>query len=203
MRLLGKTMLAGVAALTAAGGVMAAEQTVRIVPIHILNVRLPDGSVRQIRYVGDKPPRVIFVPEARQVVRIDPRFAAMDRMFAQMHAQSDAMMRQAAALQRQAAAANASVNQTALKSGAAPAPAGVVRYSYVSTTRSNGTCTQRVQMTSFGANQPPKVISQTSGDCSKVNQPVMTTAAPAPVRPAPKPVAPRPVKPAANPRDTI
>jgi hypothetical protein len=53
MRLVRKAILAGAAAIALAGtaGLAAAE----IKNAHVLDVRLPDGSLAQIQYVGDTP----------------------------------------------------------------------------------------------------------------------------------------------------
>ncbi len=172
MRLITKSILLGIGTLALAGGATAAERA-----FHTLNVRLPDGSIEHINYIGDQPPEVRIVPVAATaprlpVVLIDPAdgfsFAAFDQMFRDMDARAAAMMRQTAMMARMPA------DQTALKA----LPAGTVSYSFVSTTTSNGSCTRSVQTTSYGGKAEPKVVSQTTGDCSALNQPVKPTAAP-------------------------
>src|SRR3546814_14407058 len=44
-------------------------------------------------------------------------------------------------------------------------PAGTVSYRFVSTSTGNGTCSRSIQVTSLGADQQPKVVSSSSGDC--------------------------------------
>lgn len=185
MRRLSKLLLGtlGVAAL--AGTALAADR------VHVLNVALPDGSVRQIRYTGDVAPRVVLVPVARTVPVLpagfgdDSPFAMLDRMSAMMDAQADAMMHQAALLSRVVPAGPATLDRAAL----AELPKGATSYSFTSYSSSNGGCSQSVQMTSFGTGQAPKVVRQSSGDCSSV-----TTRTPTPTvqsaKPAPSPIIP-------------
>ena len=77
------------------------------------------------------------------------------------------------------------IDQAALKS--VPA-GGTVSYSYTSYSSGDGKgggCSQSYQMTSYGANAQPKVVSQSSGDCSKAAK---FGTAPTPVKaPAPEP----------------
>ena len=161
MRLMSKVLIGGLATVALAGTAVAAEHAV-----HVMNVAMPDGSVAKVRYVGDTPPQVRFVPVAVQAVpmvpvaMIDPSFAAMDRMFADMDAQADAMMRQAMMMSPQAPAAGAALQHADMRS----MPAGTVSYSYVSTTSSNG-CTQTVRMSSDGSSQQPQVIRTSAGQC--------------------------------------
>jgi hypothetical protein len=162
MRLMSKVLIGGLATVALAGTAVAAEHAV-----HVMNVAMPDGSIAKVRYVGDTPPQVRFVPVVQEVpmvpvAMIDPSFAAMDRMFADMDAQADAMMRQAAMLS-QMPATNAPLQHADMKT----MPAGTVGYSYVSTTSSNG-CTQTVRMTSDGSSQQPQVIRTSAGQCDNV-----------------------------------
>ena len=59
MRLMSKVLLGGLATAALAGTAVAAEHAV-----HVMNVAMPDGSVAKVRYVGDTPPQVRFVPVA-------------------------------------------------------------------------------------------------------------------------------------------
>lgn len=155
-----KILLAALGTCALAGSAVAAEHA-----LHVMNVNLPDGSVAQVRYAGDTPPRIALVPVERAipVALIDSPFAGFDRMFAEMDRQAAAMMQQAAAMQA-SAPADSKIDQAALKS----MPAGT-SYSFTSYSSSNGGCTQSYQMTAYG-NAAPKVVSQTSGDCSKAGQ---------------------------------
>lgn len=160
MRKITKLLVAGAGALTLAGVAVAAADNA-----HVMKVVMPDGSVAQIRYVGDTPPQVVAVPAAQvmPVAMADP-FAMMDRIAYEMDRRMDAMLQQAAAIQR--AAPNGQLSEAALRS----MPPGTVSYSYTSFSSGNGaSCSQSVQVTSLGANQAPKVERQSQGDCSAVN----------------------------------
>ena len=171
MRLISKLAVAGVGVVALSSGAALAQE------MHVMKVALPDGSTAHIRYAGDTPPQVAVVP-VRQVAvpiawnRVDP-FAQMDRVFADMNRQMAAMLQQANQLRAPELQAGAKLDSAAL----AKRPARALRYSYVSTT-SNGGCTQSVQYISDGSAAQPKVISQSSGDCSAVNKPAIKASIP-------------------------
>jgi hypothetical protein len=178
MRVTGRVGLILISSFALAGAAFAAGNGDKV---HNLMIALPDGSVQHLRYTGDVAPQVVFLPAhavAAPVAMIDDfyaPFAEMDRMAAEMDRQSDAMLRQAALLAAQG------------KAGAQPSravvgqlPAGSFSYSFVSTSTGNGTCSQSMQVTSYGPNQKPKVIQQTSGNCSAIqNRAVPDRAVPA------------------------
>ena len=78
---------------------------------HVLTVRLPDGSIEQIRYLGDRPPQIhwtqdpapLFWPGIERVDMNSP-FAALDRMSAEMDREAQALLNQTARLQDSALA---------------------------------------------------------------------------------------------------
>ncbi|WP_116090892.1 hypothetical protein [Sphingomonas crusticola] len=161
MRTFTKLLLAGAGAAAVAGASMAADRG------HVLNVALPDGSIAQVHYTGDVAPQVVVAPQAVPVALVagDP-FAMFDRISLAMDRQMDAMLSQAALL-AQAAPAGGQVSEAALRS----LPPGTVSYSYTSYWSGNGAqCSQSVQVTSLGANQAPKVIKQSAGDCNAMNR---------------------------------
>jgi len=174
MRTKGKAVLALISTVALASAAVAAGAKEKF---HNLMVALPDGSVQHIRYTGDVAPQVVFVPARARIAPVglfddfDAPFAELDRMVAEMNRQSDAMLRQAAMLRAQAAPGTAGLNQAVI----ANMPAGSVSYSFVSTSNGNGFCSKSLQVTSYGANQKPKVVSQSSGDCSKVMPKVVPT----------------------------
>ncbi|MBY8827616.1 hypothetical protein [Hephaestia mangrovi] len=191
MRLMSKVLLGGFATVALAGTAVAAEHAV-----HVMNVAMPDGTIAKVRYVGDTPPQVHFVPVAVRAVpvaMVDPGFAAMDRMMAAMDARADAMMQQAAMMARLPATA-VPLQHADMKT----VPGGTVSYSYVSTTSSNG-CTQTVRMTSNGSSDQPQVIRTSAGTCdnAKVTPAVADGVAPARTVKAveTKPIANKPVDP--------
>lgn len=163
MRKISKLLIAGAGAVAVAGIATAAADR-----NHILNVVLPDGSIAQVHYSGDVAPRVVMAPEAAPIafVAADP-FAMMDRMSYAMDRQMDAMLQQAAAIAQAAPGANPQLSQAALDR----LPPGTVSYSFTSYSSGNGAgCSQSVQVTSLGGNQPAKVERQSQGDCSAVNR---------------------------------
>lgn len=155
-----KILLAGLGTCALAGSAIAAERAT-----HVMNVALPDGSVAQVRYAGDTPPKIALVPVERAipVALIDSPFVGFDQIFADMDRQAAVMLQQAAALQA-AAPTGGKIDQAALKA----MPTGA-SYSFTSYSSSNGGCTQSYQMTAYGTAEP-KVVSQSSGDCSKAGQ---------------------------------
>lgn len=174
MRTLPKLLAAGAAIALGAGAVAAADRA------HVVDVAMPDGSIARVHYVGDVAPQLVMMPAAP----IDP-FAMFDQISAAMDRQMAGMMQQAALLAQAAPAAG--FGQTAR--GALPP--GTVSYSYTSYSSGDGAgCSQSVQVTALGQGQAPKVIRQSSGDCTAMNS---RGAIPA-VQSAPAPAAPAPIK---------
>jgi hypothetical protein len=181
MRTHTKLLLAGAGVLALAGTAVAAHDHA-----HVMNVALPDGTVARIHYVGDVAPKVMLAPSAEvtpvAIIGADP-FAMFDRISLAMDRQMDAMLQQASALASAAPGPNGHLSDAALKS----MPAGTVSYSYTSYSSGNGgACSQSVQVTSLGANQAPKVIKQSSGDCTAMN-----SRSPTPAVQQAKPAVPR------------
>ena len=168
-------LLASIAGLALAGTAMATTPPKPVQPEHVLNVALPDGTIQQIRYSGDTPPAVVFTPVRQATVPIafgDPfamaPFAEFDRIAAAMDRQMDAMLRQASTMTAQPVGPDGKIDQATF----AKLPAGTVHYSFVSSSSGNGTCSRSVQVTSFGPNQQPKIVSQSSGNCAGIGTPV-------------------------------
>lgn len=157
-------ILAGAAALLVGSAAVAATAK-----LHHMNVRLPDGAVAQIEYVGDVAPKVTIAPAPgmRQVAVIDP-FAQMDQVMASMQARHRAMMAQMAAMQRAAAdapQAPSEPGQQLTAAGDAPRGTGYSMVSVSSSTDANG-CTHTVETRSNGAGAP-QVINTSSGTCDR------------------------------------
>ncbi|HZT87844.1 MAG TPA: hypothetical protein VFA12_07735 [Stellaceae bacterium] len=160
MRKLRTALRIGVAAMSLAGfcGVATAQSQ----RTHVLTVRLPDGSLEQIRYAGNTPPRVVFSTEPLPLDIAMPApmfgaFAQLDRIAAEMDRQAAALMRQAETLAAQPAAASTLTVGTL--------PPGSASYSMVTTVLGNGVCTRSVEITSQGNGAPPRVVSHSSGNC--------------------------------------
>jgi hypothetical protein len=151
MRVSLRSMLAGTAAILAAGVVtpaMAGDGQV-----HILTLQVPGGGVEQIEYTGDVAPRVVLMPASRMVavpmMDVDP-FATLNRISAMMDQQAAAMLREVEGLQGD------------MLPGL---PRGASGYSFVSTMSGTGVCTRSVRITCNGGNAPPRMVSSSSGDC--------------------------------------
>ena len=159
-------------------------------PVHTMLINLPDGSVEQVRYTGNVPPRVVLRPVAAEsfldtAFGPDSPFAMMDRISARMDAQMAGMMRQAAMMQSMTPE---QLQQAAMRRGGGTARTAT--FTMVSTTGANGqVCSQSVRTVSPGDGKAPQIQRTSSGDCgSAVSRPqgLTPTAAPA-VRAAPQP----------------
>jgi hypothetical protein len=165
-------LLTGAAGIVLAGltGMAMAQNVTSPTQTHVLNVRLPNGQVEQIRYTGDVPPTVMLAPDAvmDEVVPSwgpDSPFAVLERMSADMDRQAASMFRTIDALPPNAGGF-----------GVIPAMSGP------------GVCMRSVRITFTGDGRTPHVVSQTAGDCGAVHgsaAPVMMPGAP-----VPHPVAP-------------
>ena len=99
MRKLRTAFVAGAAVIAAAGVVGAAAAASNF---RVLTVRLPDGALEQIRYLGDQPPEVSvgqaplpLVSPAFGLIGPDPVFADLDRISADMDRSAAAMLDEA------------------------------------------------------------------------------------------------------------
>jgi hypothetical protein len=181
-----KAILAGAAAIALVGG--AGLAVAEIKNAHVIDVRLPDGSMAHIRYVGDTPPTVSFAPAPALSIlspAYDPfgpgsPFAALERI-------SQAMDRQAEALLREASARPGLFTGPDLLTqvDAGKLPPGAQGFSVVSTMSGHGVCTRSVEYRSLGDGKPPQVVTRTSGACSsdeKRRAPAVTAVSAAPPR---------------------
>lgn len=169
MRKIRTAVFASIAALAAVGTAVAASHD-----SHVMKVDLPDGSIARIEYKGDVAPKVTVAPALNfvPVHWFDPfaaPFTLFDRIAADMDRQTDMMMRQVRSLQLRPST-DGKVDLAAF--GALPA--GTVSYSFVSTGTGKGTCSRSLQVTSFGPGQPPKVVSNSSGECRDTPAPSTT-----------------------------
>jgi hypothetical protein len=156
MSKIANVLLAG-AAVVALAGVARAQGS----DVHVMNVRLPDGSIEQIQYTGDVAPRVVLA--APQAVAMESPFAMLERMSAEMNRRAAAMFQ-------------------AMNAAMAMPPAGPAGLTQAATSAGAGFCMRSVQVTYTGNGQP-QVVSHTSGNCGPT-----TGAAPAalPTAPAPR-----------------
>ena len=141
MRLSRTVLAAGAAvlALTGLAGIASAETA----NTHVMTVRLPDGTVEQVRYSGDVPPQVVFAPDA---AAFESPFAMLDRMTALMDRQAEAMIRTINTMMAQ------------------PFPGATTEAAFGAVPVGAGVCMRSVQITYTGHGQP-HVVSQTAGNC--------------------------------------
>jgi hypothetical protein len=135
------------AAAIALGG-SAAMAEARRPEAHVLTLRLPDGQVEQIRYVGDAPPTVILAPDATAASfggsfgTADP-FAMLQRISAEMDRQEAAMVRAIGTM----------------------AVADFTGFGMMPVLSGPGVCSRSVQITYAGDGRAPRIVSRTAGDC--------------------------------------
>lgn len=163
MRVVPVVLIAGVAAIAAAG--VAAAQVIKV---HEITVRLPDGGVEEIHYFGNVAPQVFVSRDIAGYPVSGPKSAYADSPFAQLQWISAEMDRDAAAmLQRadmlEAEAVHGPEGLTQISSETLPA--GTRGISYVTTVTSQGVCVRSMQFTSTGDGKKPQVLTKTSGQC--------------------------------------
>lgn len=167
MRKVRTAVLTGMAALAVAGvGLAAARDT------HTLKVDLPDGSVARLEYSDDVAPKVMLAPVSHAVpVALVSEFdrapfAALDQIAAEMDRQAAAMVHEAAQLEALPMLTQDKLKMVAL-SKLAP---GTMHYELVSTTGASGTCRRSVEITSYGSDEKPRIVSTSSSDCRPLDR---------------------------------
>jgi len=164
-------ILASAAALAIAG--LAGTAAAHSINSHVLNVRLPDGSVEHIRYTGDQPPAVSFAPlpaspgfqPADSFFGVGSPFAVMDRISAMMDRDADAMLRRMSRLDRMTFD-----HPGVLSVDLRDLPPGAEGYSSVSTMSGGHVCTRTMEYDATGHGKP-RVKTSVSGDCSGAGHP--------------------------------
>ncbi len=158
--------LIGAVVLAAAG--LAGASAGEIARTHILTVRLPDGSIEQIRYLGDRPPQIhwtqdpapLFSPGFEPAGMNSP-FAALDRMSAEMDREAQALLNETADLQ---ASAFGFPDAFAAADSGRLAP-GERSFSAASTLSGAHMCTRSVEVFPSPDGGRPRIVTRTSGDC--------------------------------------
>ena len=167
MRPLRKAILAGAAAIAPVG--VAGLAVAEIKNARVLDVRLPDGSLAHIRYVGDTPPTVSFAPAPPALSILSPAydpfgpgspFAALERISQAMDRQAEAMLREASARP------GLFTGPDLMQVDVGKLPPGAEAFSMVSTMSGNGVCTRSVEYRPLGDGKPPQVVTRTSGTCT-------------------------------------
>jgi hypothetical protein len=97
MRTTRVALLIGAAAIVLGG--LAGMAEAKIPETHVLTLRLPDGQVEQVRYVGDVPPTVIVAPAAISTSSdpVDP-FAMLEQVTEEMDRRAEVLFRNISAL---------------------------------------------------------------------------------------------------------
>jgi hypothetical protein len=181
MRKFGTPALAGVVALAVAGAALAASQD-----MHIMKVGLPDGSFARIEYAGDVAPRVTVAPASGAVPialfnAFDTApFVAFDRIAASMDRDMNAMVHEIGALQPPLMPDAGKLDLAALSK----LPPGTVSYRFVWTSNGNDMCGRSVEVTSYGPDEKPMVVSSSSGDCTSTKRAPTPTRLDSPTGPA-------------------
>jgi hypothetical protein len=155
--------LIGAVVLAAAGlaGANAGERA----RTHILTVRLPDGSIEQVRYAGEQRPQIHFTQEpvspGFERVEMNSPFAALDRLSAEMDRQAQALLNETANLRDSAFGLPGAF--TLADSGGLPL--GARSFSVVSTLSGDHMCSHSVEVFASPDGGQPRVVTRTSGDC--------------------------------------
>lgn len=167
MRPLRKAVLAGAAAITLVG--VAGLAVAEIKNSHVLDVRLPDGSVAHIRYVGDTLPTVSFAPASPAFSIFSSAYvpSGPGSPFAAMEQIPQAMDRQAEVMLRDAGARPGLLTRPDLvQVDVGKLPPGARGFAMVSTMSGDGVCTRSLEYRSLGGGKPPQVVTRTSGACT-------------------------------------
>ncbi len=185
MQKLRTAALIGAALLAAAG--LAGASAGELARTHILTIRLPDGSVGKIRYLGDRPPQISFggAPAAFFSPGFDPvgmvsPFVALDRMSAEMDREAQAMWNETARWRD--SALGLPVPLTLADS--AGLPPGARSFSVVSALSGGHVCTRSVEVYASPEGGRPRIVTRTSGDCGQGH----SRSLPSAIQPPGKPV---------------
>jgi hypothetical protein len=158
--------------------------------VHVIAIHLPDGSVEQIRYIGDQPPQVsvdqdgessAFAPQFGPF-EAEPAFADLVRMSAEMDREATAMLRQVRSL-----SANGVAPDGFASADFGKLPPGAQGYSVVSTMSGGKVCTHTAQYFAGSNGKVPRVLTQTSGDCGRDHAGPLHARTPQPAKPVKNP----------------
>ena len=176
--------LIGAVVLGAAG--LASAGAGELAKTHTLNVRLPDGSVEQLRYVGDRPPQISFrqAPDpffspGFDPVDLDSPFVALDRMSAEMDREAQAILDETPVWRDSAFGFPAPL---ALAHSGRLAP-GARSFSVVSTLSGGHVCTRSVEAYASPDGGQPRIVTRTSGDCGPGHRGALSSGSQRPFEP--------------------
>ena len=167
MKALKKPLLIGAAAIVAIG--LAGAAVAGIKHSHVMRVRLPDGTLEEIRYTGDAPPVVRLQPGwapiddawPADVFGAEPPIAALERLSAQVDREAEALFQQARSLPGPLIGGPGGLTQVDLGG----LPHGMSGYSVVSTVSGGRVCTRTVEYGPSDSSGRLKALTRISGDC--------------------------------------
>jgi len=158
--------LIGAAVLAAAG--LAGATAGELANTRVLTVRLPDGSIERIRYLGDQPPQITFAEEPTPLLSpryesfgVDSPFAMLDRMSAEMDREAEAILNETARLRDSALLPPDALTPADFRK----LPPGSRAFSAFSTLSGGHVCTRSVEYSASPDGGRPRIVTRTSGDC--------------------------------------
>lgn len=164
MKKLGNFLMIGAAA-TAAVAIIAGPVLARDINFHNLTLRMPDGGIEQVHYIGNTPPQVSFDdfslrPDTVADVFFANPFAAMDQISADMDRQAAQLMNLAST----DAFAASPQSMKALDARLSTLPPGTEGYTVYSVSSGGKTCTEKMAFDYTGHGKP-LVEQASSGSC--------------------------------------
>jgi hypothetical protein len=166
MRLIHTSLLVGAAVLGL--GAFALPVVGKDLAIHEMTVQLPGGGSETIQYAGEVVPKVRFDRDpfllawsSPVALSFGPSFADFDRIGEDLDYQMNAFWRQVDTMARWPQ------SQTLSQVGLQNLLPGASAYSVVSESFGNNVCTRTTEITTPPDGGKPKVVSQTSGNCSE------------------------------------
>jgi hypothetical protein len=176
MSRLPRALFAGIAAIASATAAGAAEQW------NTTSIALPDGSVAEIEYLGDVPPRVTI---AAPVIE----YAEPGEALEYEYEDADAALPVATRARRMVEPRPAPSPEAPQFVIAGDAPSGsTYEYTLITTGADGKVCTQRTEWRSRGPGNEPETRRSDTGDgCEEASAPLAPAPAPAPEGAIPRP----------------
>ncbi|MCD2177705.1 hypothetical protein [Rhizobium sp. C1] len=195
MKKLGNFLMIGAAA-TAAVAIIAGPVLARDINFHNLTLRMPDGGMEQVRYIGNTPPQVSFDdfslrPDTVADIFFANPFAAMEQISADMDRQAAQLMN----LASNDAFPAGPQSMKAMDARLNTLPPGTEGYSVYTVSSGGKTCTEKMAF-GYDGQGKPMIEKASSGSCgvgaaAQQQAPTYHVSAPAP---SPAPLRPDGVK---------
>lgn len=169
MKALKTPLLIGAAGIAAIG--LASTALAQIKHNHVMHVRLPDGTLEEIRYAGDTAPVVRlqmgWAPAGyawpQDEFGADLPFAALEQLSAQIDREAKALIQQARSMPDPLTDSAGELTQIDL----GKSPLGMSGYSVVSTVSGGRVCTRTVRYGPAAKSGHLTAVTQVSGDCDR------------------------------------